>query len=138
MTADAFFFNTGPLRLAQGNTSFEGRAESFQNGEWGSICDTQISPSDGWAKVFCRDLFGTYVIKASKCSKMGYPAGNGSISIYSPSCRSVDARNMSDCTNGKRIGSCSHRKDVCLICGELISSLNAILLYHLLNLCICE
>lgn len=44
----------GEVRLAGGNTLYEGRVEVCQNQEWGTVCSIGITPRE--ASVVCRQL----------------------------------------------------------------------------------
>ena len=44
----------GNIRLANGTTSYEGRVEVCNAGQWGTVCDDAWSAAD--ASVACRQL----------------------------------------------------------------------------------
>lgn len=44
----------GDMRLANGDTAYEGRVEIFYRGQWGTVCDNLWDLMD--ARVVCRAL----------------------------------------------------------------------------------
>ena len=52
-SADGSYIN-GDLRLVGGPFNWEGRVETFRNGTWGAISDSQWSTND--ANVVCKQL----------------------------------------------------------------------------------
>ena len=48
------YIEDGAVRLADGDSSFNGRVEIFHDNEWGTICDDEFGIAD--AHVICRQL----------------------------------------------------------------------------------
>ncbi len=103
----------GGLRLAGGNTSFEGRVELCLDGEWGTICDNFWTPND--AAVVCRQLnYGATDVQALKQAYFG--PGEGSILLDQFFCLGTEDK-LTDCIHfPSKAGTCSHIQDASVIC----------------------
>ncbi|XP_026513552.1 neurotrypsin-like [Terrapene carolina triunguis] len=101
-----------PVRLADGESTKEGRVEVFLNGQWGSVCD------DGWtdkdAVVVCRQLGYSGAAKARTMAYFG--EGHGPIHLDNVECSGTE-RTLGECVkpdNG--IHNCWHSEDAGVSC----------------------
>ena len=104
------------VRLAEGNSSTQGRVEIAVNGMWGTICD------DGWnlnsATVICR-MLGLPRAHAAP-GDSGFGAGTGKIWLDKVKCNGNEASIM-DCDH-LGLGAwaqCDHKEDAGVICGNI-------------------
>nr|XP_048714637.1 neurotrypsin-like isoform X2 [Caretta caretta] len=101
-----------PVRLADGESTKEGRVEVFLNGQWGSVCD------DGWtdrdAAVVCRQLGYSGAAKARTMAYFG--EGHGPIHLDNVECSGTE-RTLGECaTPHSGIHNCWHSEDAGVIC----------------------
>lgn len=110
----------GGLRLVGGTTLYEGRIETFQNGEWGTICD------DGWddkdATVVCRALDFGYPAQAFGSAHYG--EGTGKILLSNIDCDGTE-RSLDECDQkAGPVSNCEHSEDAGVQCNEPCKYLN--------------
>ncbi|XP_053891794.1 neurotrypsin-like isoform X2 [Malaclemys terrapin pileata] len=101
-----------PVRLADGESTKEGRVEVFLNGQWGSVCD------DGWtdkdAVVVCRQLGYSGAAKARTMAYFG--EGHGPIHLDNVECSGTE-RTLGECVKpDNEIHNCWHSEDAGVIC----------------------
>ncbi|XP_030425412.1 neurotrypsin-like [Gopherus evgoodei] len=101
-----------PVRLADGESTKEGRVEVFLNGQWGSVCD------DGWtdkdAAVVCRQLGYSGAAKARTMAYFG--EGHGPIHLDNVECRGTEST-LGECVKPNNgIHNCWHSEDAGVIC----------------------
>ncbi|XP_074815983.1 neurotrypsin-like isoform X2 [Natator depressus] len=101
-----------PVRLADGESTKEGRVEVFLNGQWGSVCD------DGWtdrdAAVVCRQLGYSGAAKARTMAYFG--EGHGPIHLDNVECSGTE-RTLGECSKPHSgIHNCWHSEDAGVIC----------------------
>jgi len=107
---------TKRVRLVGGRGPYEGRAEYYNNGGWGTICDIGFF-LNGWPQVFCYEL-GYEKATLARYAKIS-ERGKGPITFKSPACNrrqndgTVDK--MEKCEKDKN-GNCGHGKDVWVRC----------------------
>jgi len=107
---------TLPVRLRDGNVSFEGRLEVLEGGVWGTVCDSFFNIRKG--NIVCRQLG---FLKAKKVFNFAhYPmaSNNTPIVVNSVRCTGYESQ-FGDCTtkiNPWSIEFCSHADDVGVVC----------------------
>ena len=111
-----FYTTADWLRLADGITERQGRAEIKIGGKWGTICDRwsrrgRIDPQ-GWPTLFCRNLGYKRAVRARVMRGASNPA-TGPINAKSPVC-DEDAQLMTDCN--LQGDNCWHANDVYVHC----------------------
>ncbi|XP_038061742.1 deleted in malignant brain tumors 1 protein-like [Patiria miniata] len=110
--------NTVSVRLAGGNSSYEGRVEVYYQGEWGTVCD------DGW------NLDDAYVV----CCMLGYPSasnawsnahfgqGSGRIVLDDVNCQGTES-NIAQCQHsGWFSHDCWHSEDAGVTCDNMTTT----------------
>lgn len=119
----ACFPADGDLRLADGDSEYDGRLEVYHEGEWGTVCDDLIILGDvtdaGWRVL---DV---------ACGQMGFgPALEGTSGVLSGADEQRtwmdqlecfgDESALVECTfDGWGIEDCIHGEDVVVTCGEV-------------------
>ena len=101
------------VRLADGDTPYEGRVEVLHEGHWGTICD------DGWnehaAEVICRSL-GYGAGEALWEAEFG--EGSGPIWLDDVGCGGYE-ESIEECGhNGWSVNDCGHHEDAGVRCGK--------------------
>ena len=100
----------GLIRLVGGSGGFEGRAEIYHAGEWGTICDDRFGPED--AAVVCRQQ--GYPLAVSFGLTFG--PGAGPIWLDDLGCAGDEA-SLLDCPAlALGVHNCGHNEDVGVIC----------------------
>ena len=112
---------TVPVRLRDGNSSFEGRVEVLKGGVWGTICDYYSSTLEG--SVICRQL-GFYGANITfNYARYPLASNNTPIALTYVFC-SGDEAQFGDCYHAQstwRAQYCTHADDVGVVClGEFM------------------
>ena len=105
----------GSVRLAEGNTTLEGRVEVFLLGQWGTVCDYNWDFVD--AIVVCRQLGNLQAVEAPRYAAFG--AGSGPSWYYNMYCTGTE-RNLTECSKSiSNFGSaCPHSRDAGAVCSS--------------------
>ena len=100
------------VRLADGDTIYEGRVEVYYNGEWGTVCDNGWDLND--AEVVCRELgFGP----ATTATREAYHGpGSGQIWLEELNCVGTELTIRNCSHSGWGIHNCSHNEDAGVNC----------------------
>ncbi|XP_029768382.1 scavenger receptor cysteine-rich domain-containing group B protein [Terrapene carolina triunguis] len=107
---------SGSIRLANGNSSCQGRVEVLYQGTWGTVCD------DDWgftnAQVVCRQMGCGGAVAATVLGSFGY--GTGPILLDNVDCAGREA-DLANCFHlGWGQHNCGHHEDAGVICrGEI-------------------
>lgn len=107
------------LNLVNGSSSTEGRLEMYHNGQWGTVCSRDMRDTD--AAAICRLLGhgGGHLASPGR-----YGAGQGPIWNLNTGCIDRRQRLKSDCVkNALETRSCSHDRDLGLVCGKIFTIL---------------
>ncbi|XP_063002633.1 scavenger receptor cysteine-rich domain-containing group B protein [Elgaria multicarinata webbii] len=102
----------GGIRLANGNSSCQGRVEVLYGDTWGTVCD------DDWdfpnAQVVCREVGCGSAIVATVLGYFGY--GVGPVLLDNVDCSGTEA-DLADCFHlGWGQHNCGHHEDAGVIC----------------------
>ncbi|ESO89532.1 hypothetical protein LOTGIDRAFT_125167, partial [Lottia gigantea] len=101
------------VRLVGGNSSHQGRAEYFHNGEWGTICGDMFGNTE--ASVVCRQL-GLNPQGARYELNAFFGEGTGRIWLDDLHCTGTEDH-LADCLHADwGVHNCRHREDVSVIC----------------------
>jgi hypothetical protein len=101
------------VRLTDGDSPNEGRAEMFRNGEWGTICDKAFGPT-GWPSVFCLLLGKGNAVDAVTVRSKNLPTSSLPVVYECPACSPNDAKNMTVCSSEN--DHCDHYDDIYVTC----------------------
>ena len=107
------------MRLANGQTPYEGRVEIFHDGQWGTVCDDYWDTAD--AKVVCRQLgfSGGVALEDNEF-------GNGEDPIWLDDVGCSDYElSLSSCDHHNPWGdhNCGHYEDAGVRCGKNFTKL---------------
>ncbi|XP_052236237.1 uncharacterized protein LOC127848005 isoform X4 [Dreissena polymorpha] len=103
-------FTITKIRLADGNSTFDGRLELFANGFWVSVCDMFFTSNIG--EMFCRMMNLTY-IQYKCCSRHG----DGAYLLEIDSCPLL-ATHIDQCFYYPHASFCPPSRTVSLVCSE--------------------
>ncbi|XP_007889720.2 neurotrypsin [Callorhinchus milii] len=104
-----------PIRLAGGNSEYEGRVEVYRAGQWGTICDDHWDEAD--AEVICRQLGISGPAKAQTLAYFG--EGSGPIFLDDVQCTGNEL-SIDQCAKslwGEH--NCGHKEDASVSCNPL-------------------
>nr|XP_042714013.1 scavenger receptor cysteine-rich domain-containing group B protein [Chrysemys picta bellii] len=103
---------SGSIRLANGNSSCQGRVEVLYRGTWGTVCDDDWSFTN--AQVVCRQMGCGVAVAATVLGSFGY--GTGPILLDNVDCvgREADLANCFHLGWGQH--NCGHHEDAGVIC----------------------
>uniref|UniRef100_A0A8D2IWS0 Neurotrypsin n=1 Tax=Varanus komodoensis TaxID=61221 RepID=A0A8D2IWS0_VARKO len=111
-----------PVRLVDGKSAQEGRAEVFLSGQWGSIC------GDGWtdgdAAVVCRQLGYSGAAKARTTARWG--KGHTPAHLAKVECRGTEGTLRECAVRESRAHSCWRGKEAGVICDFVEEEIQAI------------
>ncbi|XP_067394261.1 scavenger receptor cysteine-rich domain-containing group B protein [Emydura macquarii macquarii] len=103
---------SGTIRLANGNSSCQGRVEVLYRDTWGTVCD------DDWdfanAQVVCRQMGCGAAVAATVLGYFGY--GTGPVLLDNVDCAGLEA-DLANCFHlGWGQHNCGHHEDAGVIC----------------------
>ncbi|XP_034608774.1 scavenger receptor cysteine-rich domain-containing group B protein [Trachemys scripta elegans] len=103
---------SGSIRLANGNSSCQGRVEVLYRGTWGTVCDDDWSFTN--AQVVCRQMGCGVAVAATILGSFGY--GTGPILLDNVDCAGQEA-DLANCFHlGWGQHNCGHHEDAGVIC----------------------
>lgn len=102
----------GDMRLADGDSTNEGRVEIFYRGQWGTVCDNLWDLMD--ASVVCRALGFENATKA--LGRAAFGPGAGPIMLDEVECTGTES-SLAECKSlGWLRSNCRHNQDAGVIC----------------------
>ncbi|XP_046949873.1 soluble calcium-activated nucleotidase 1 isoform X1 [Lynx rufus] len=102
----------GDVRLADGDSTNEGRVEIFYRGQWGTVCDNLWDLTD--ASVVCRALGFENATKA--LGRAAFGPGAGPIMLDEVECTGTES-SLAECKSlGWLRSNCRHNQDAGVIC----------------------
>ncbi len=104
----------GDVRLAGGMRAYEGRAEVFHAGLWGTICDAGFTLNDGG--VLCRQLQFNVASDVYNSARFGRPVAATPQWMDLVNCEGDEARIGSCNFPGWGVTNCTHDNDVGIGC----------------------
>ncbi|XP_037013872.2 galectin-3-binding protein [Artibeus jamaicensis] len=106
--------NDGDMRLADGNTTNQGRVEIFYQGQWGTVCDNLWDLLD--ASVVCRALGFENATEA--LGQAAFGPGTGPVMLDEVQCTGTES-SLADCSSlGWLTSKCGHSQDAGVICSN--------------------
>ena len=107
--------SNGSLRLVNtGSTQFGGRLELYYDNEWGTVCN-DASWGKCEATVACKQM-GFADVTDYNTSVFRRGSSSQNIWLDDVDCTGSESR-LIDCRYSSIMSSCSHRKDVGIVCG---------------------
>ena len=110
------------ITLVDGRKNSEGRVEIFHNGQWGTLCDRRLGHVE--ASTICRHLGFDGGIFAGSAY---FGAGSGVFWSLNTTC--LTTARCAAVTPQVNTIKCSHDEDFSVICGELISMFENLLIF---------
>ncbi|XP_046531932.1 galectin-3-binding protein [Equus quagga] len=105
----------GDMRLANGDTAYEGRVEIFYRGQWGTVCDNLWDLMD--ARVVCRALGFENATKA--LGRAAFGPGTGPVMLDEVQCTGTEP-SLADCASlGWLKSNCGHERDAGVVCSNV-------------------
>ncbi|KAJ8035027.1 Deleted in malignant brain tumors 1 protein [Holothuria leucospilota] len=108
------------IRLAEGQTKYEGRVEIFYQNAWGTICDDCWDYKD--ATVVCKQLGFQAAVEA--LHRAQYGEGKGEIVLDDVQCRGSEASLDRCINNGFGFHDCNHSEDASVRCTDIVPRQN--------------
>ncbi|XP_053309630.1 galectin-3-binding protein [Spea bombifrons] len=102
----------GDMRLADGNSTAEGRVEIYYGGRWGTVCDDEWDIKD--ASVVCRALGFSGAIRATRGGF--FPQGYGPILLDELRCTGNETSLANCAFKAWGVTDCDHSEDAGVVC----------------------